>query len=136
MDVVGAQGNKSRRIGPEVGSEQRIECCVKSHRGKRIGLHTQRVGPRHQTAPHNSTRPAMELRMGRQADRTERTEKQQESDTHSGEAVYERSEKRRMNRSMSASSAKPMVILPPPCLERLIEISCEKNFSSCSTNCE
>jgi len=41
-----------------------------------------------------------------------------------------------MKRSMSLSSANPMVILPPPFFERLMEISCEKNFSSCSTSRE
>lgn len=44
-----------------------------------------------------------------------------------------RPENRSMNCSISLSSPNPMTMRPPPFFERLMLMSCEKNFSSCST---
>ena len=131
--VVGPQGRDGRGVGEVAGRGDRIVVEDDPRQLRRVAFGTERIRFFEQAAPYDGARAAVELGAGRQPQHESCGEQQQSGPDSCHAVCQERLANRSMKRSMSLSSSKPITILPP-FLARLIEISCEKNFSSCSTS--
>ena len=134
MAVVGAQGRNGRGVGEVTRRGDRVELLDDSGQFQRVALGAERIRFFEHAAPDDRARSAVELGTGGQPQHEGCGEQQQAGPDACHIESQERLANRSMKRSMSLSSSKPMTILPPPLLVRLIEISCEKNFSNCSTS--